>query len=135
MNLSEVSRAVRQEMGGPELSISQFSEIAECDRTHQGWGPDPKMEGPSGGAGEGGGELHSFLASFFFRPRFRLQRKTHLLRSHEGPDTRGLEDGSLLVVCPTPPSLHQTASSGEGIGSTSSEIRENGQLGNIDFKC
>ena len=88
------------------------------------------MEGPSGGAGKGGGELHSFLASFFFCPRFRLQGKKHLVGSHVGLDFLGLEDGRLLVVYATPTSLHQTVSSGKRIGSTSGDIRENGQLGN-----
>ena len=132
--LSDRKQEAGRALQSPESSISQSAEISECDLTHKGWGPDPKMEGPSGGAGEGGGELHSFLASFFFCPRFRLQGKTHLVGSPEGLDTLGLEDGRLLVVFPTPPSLHQTASNGKGIGSTSSEIRETGQLGNIYFK-
>ena len=128
----------KQEAGkalwSPEIFISQFAKISECELTHEAWGPDPKMKGPSGGAGKGGGELHSFLASFFFCPRFCLQRKKHLVGSHVGPDSLGLEDGRLLVVYPTSPSLHQTVSSGKGIGSTSGDIRENGQLGNSYFK-
>ena len=60
--LSDRKQEAGRALQNPESSISQSAEISECDLTHKGWGPDPKMEGPSGGAGEGGGELHSFLA-------------------------------------------------------------------------